>query len=183
MERHRCHWAERGSPELQVYHDQEWGKPLHSDPELFELLILETFHCGLSWQVVLNKREAFRAAMDYFDVQKIARYDWQKIEELLINPGLIRHRGKLEAAVINARCFLEIQQAFGSFDDYLNHFTCSKRIRLHEIPHPSVTPLSDAVARDLKKRGMKFVGSVTIEAYLEAAGYIDAHEPCCFCAQ
>ena len=177
----RCRWAECGSLQLKAYHDEEWGKPIRGDRELFELLILESFHTGLSWQIVLHKREAFRSAMDHFDPNLIANYDAAKVDSLMQNPQLIRHRGKIQAAIINARSFLAIQQEYGSFLAFIQTVLPQEVVKLQDIPQ-ATTVWSDELARKLKQKGMRFLGSVTVEAFLEAAGFLDGHEPACFCA-
>lgn len=175
--RQSCHWATNHSL-MQEYHDTEWGVPLHDDRKLFEFLVLEGFQAGLSWLIVLKKREAFREAFDDFDPAIVACYDAEKINSLLQNPEIIRNRQKIEACVNNARCFLKIQQEFGSFDRYIwgfvdyqpvvNHFTDLSQL-------PALTPLSDQISADLKKRGFKFVGSTVVYAHLQATGMVNDH--------
>lgn len=175
--RQSCHWATNHSL-MQEYHDTEWGVPLHDDRKLFEFLVLEGFQAGLSWLIVLKKREAFRKAFDDFDPAIVACYDAEKINSLLQNPEIIRNRQKIEACVNNARCFLKIQQEFGSFDRYIwgfvdyqpvvNHFTDLSQL-------PARTPLSDQISADLKKRGFKFVGSTVVYAHLQATGMVNDH--------
>ena len=179
-EMRRCAWA-RGE-EMQRYHDEEWGRPCHDDGRLFEMLLLEGFQAGLSWAIVLRKREAFRAALDGFDPAKVAAYGEADIQRLLANPAIIRSERKLRAAADNARAFLRIQEEFGSFSNYLWHFTRGEQVVHRDGLLRASSPLSDAVSRDLKGRGMRFVGSVIIYSYLQAAGIIDDHEPeCDFC--
>lgn len=173
----RCGWANPDNPIYIRYHDQEWGVPVHDDSRLFEMLILEGFQAGLSWECVLNKREAFRRAFDGFDPEKVCAYGEEKMEELSRNPGIIRNRLKIRAAVNNARIFLEIQKEYGSFDEYLWSWTKGKVV--HEKGVVS-SPLSDAVSKDLKKKGMKFVGTVIIYSYMQAVGVIYSHEDGCF---
>lgn len=182
METHRCRcrWVDESDPLYVAYHDEEWGVPVHEDRKLFELLVLETFQAGLSWRTVLHKRENFRAALDGFDPARVAAYDEAKIQALMADPGIIRNRAKLRATVVNARVFLELQAQWGSFDAYLWSFTNRQVIRRTDGQHPARTELSDRVSRDLKRRGMAFVGSVTIYSYLQAAGVVDDHEPECF---
>lgn len=151
--------------------------PLHDDHRLFELLILEMFQAGLSWECVLNKREAFREAFDGFDLERVCSYGEEKLEELRGNPGIIRNRLKIRAAVNNAKIFRKIQAEYGSFDRYLWHWTQGKTLR--EIGR-TTSPLSDAVSADLKQRGMKFVGTTIMYSYLQAAGVIHSHEEGCF---
>lgn len=173
----RCRWANPKNERYIRYHDEEWGQPVHDDGKLFEMLILESFQAGLSWECVLNKQEAFRQAFDQFDVEKVAAYDEKKEEELKNNPGIIRNRLKIHAAVVNAQIFREIQEEWGSFDAYLWHWTDRKTI--YEIGETR-SELSDQISKDLKKRGMKFVGTTIIYSYLQAVGVIYSHEKGCF---
>lgn len=177
MELQRCRWCNPRNPRYIRYHDAEWGRPVHEDALLFEQLLLEPFQAGLSWETILNKREAFRAAFDGFDPERISRYGEDRLAALMADPGIVRNRRKLEAAVINARIFLAICAEFGSFDAYLMRFTGGQTVREWDRTH---SPLSDAITRDLKARGMKFIGTTTIYAYLQAVGVIDSHEPACF---
>ena len=181
MERKRCTWA-KGNGNMIRYHDEEWGKPCHDDRKLFEFLLLEGFQAGLSWACVLNKRENFRRALDGFDPVIIAQYGQEKIEALLQDASIIRSRRKLEAVVGNAKVFLAIREEFGSFDAYLWSFTDGKTVRSRNVGAPVSSPLSDAVSKDLKKRGMKYVGTVIVYSYLQAVGVVDDHEAACFCA-
>ena len=176
----RCPWANPKNPAYLHYHDFEWGVPVHDDHTLFEMLILEGFQAGLSWECILNKRQAFRAAFDGFDVRVVAGYGEEKLNALAQNPGIVRNRRKIAAAVVNARAFLDIQAQFGSFDRYLWQWTDGKVVRETGL---ATSPLSDAISKDLKKRGMTFVGSTIIYAYLQAVGVIDSHEPGCFLAE
>ena len=173
----RCFWASPSNPRYLKYHDEEWGVPVYDDQKLFEMLLLENFQAGLSWECVLNKREAFRRAFDGFDPQKICGYGEEKCSALKNNPGIIRNRLKIQAAVTNAGVFLEIQKEWGSFSRYLWHWTEGKVVREQGETR---SPLSDAVSGDMKKRGMKFVGTTIIYAYLQAVGVIDSHEKGCF---
>ena len=176
MSENRCTWA--GSDEVYVrYHDEEWGVPTHDDRELFEMLVLESFQAGLSWITILKKRENFRRAFDEFDVRKVASYDEAKVEELRLNEGIIRHKGKINAAVNNAQVFIEIQNEFGSFDEYIWGFTAGEIIKAEFLTE---SELSKHISKDLKKRGMKFVGPTIIYSYLESIGVIDNHQECCF---
>ncbi len=159
------------------YHDEEWGVPVHDDRKLFDMLILECFQAGLSWECVLNKRDAFLEAFDGFDLEKVCAYDEDKLEALRNNPGIIRNRLKIQAAVTNAQVFRKIQQECGSFADYLWRWSNGKV--LYEIGWTS-SGLSDSISKDLKKRGMKFVGTTVIYAYLQAVGVIYSHEQGCF---
>ncbi len=178
----RCSWA--GSDPLYIkYHDEEWGVPLFEDQRLFEFLILETMQAGLSWLTILKKRENFRIALHNFDVQKISRYSHKKVDKLMENAGIIRNRRKLEATVNNAQHFIKIQQEWGSFSKYIWHFTNHKPIKnkwktLADVP--GKTSLSDEIAKDLKKRGFKFVGSTVIYAHMQATGMVNDHVTNCF---
>lgn len=175
----RCFWANPKNPLYVAYHDEEWGVPCHDERTLFEMLILEGFQAGLSWECVLNKREAFREAFDNFDVQKVAKYDEAKLQELAANPKIIRNRSKISASVVNARAFTKIQEECGSFDQYIWAFTDGDVVHEPCDLH-TTSPLSDAISKDLKKRGMKFVGSTVIYAFLQAVGVINGHlEECC----
>ena len=173
----RCRWANPKNPLYVQYHDEEWGVSVHDDHKLFEMLILESFQAGLSWECVLNKREAFREAFDNFDLDMVCAYDEDKMNALSQNPGIIRNRLKIRAAVNNARIFRAIQEEYGSFSVYLWHWTQNQIV--YEIGVTS-SPLSDAISKDLKKRGMKFVGTVIIYSYLQAVGIINSHEKGCF---
>ena len=176
----RCSWVDLNSPIYIKYHDEEWGVPKYDDRELFELLVLEGFQAGLSWITVLKKREAFRKAFDNFDCKKVAKYDSKKVEELLKNEGIIRSRNKIESAISNAKIFIEIQKEFGSFSDYIWSFTGGKVIKNTTDKFEVSTPLSDEVSKDLKKRGMKYVGTVIIYSYLQSIGVVNDHEKGCF---
>ena len=175
-----CSWV-KNQPEFYVkYHNEEWCVPKYDDRELFELLILEGFQAGLAWVIVLKKREAFRAAYDNFDIQKVANYDGKKIAELLENTGIIRSKSKIISSINNAKIFIKIQKEFGSFSNYIWSFTEGKVIKNRDDKIPVSTPLSDLISKDLKKRGMKYVGSVIIYSYLQAIGVVDDHELNCF---
>ena len=176
----RCFWVDENSEIYVKYHDEEWGVPKYDDRELFELLILEGFQAGLSWLTVLKKREAFREAFDNFDVKKVSGYDNKKIEQLLKNEGIIRSRQKIEASIKNAKIFMEIQKEFGSFSNYIWGFTNGKIIKNTTDKFEVSTPLSDKISKDLKKRGMKYVGSIIIYSYLQSIGIINDHETTCF---
>lgn len=182
MEKNRCGWC--GSDPLYVaYHDEEWGKPVYDDETLFEFLILETFQAGLSWITVLRKRENFRKAFDHFDYKKIAKYDQTKMDALLQDPGIIRNKLKVKATVSNAQAFMEVQKEFGSFSKYIWGFVDGKPIQntfktLAEVP--ANTPLSDAISKDLKKRGFKFVGTTVVYAHMQATGMVNDHVTDCF---
>ena len=175
--RSRCFWANPKNERYIRYHDEEWGQPVYDDKKLFEMLILESFQAGLSWECVLNKREAFREAFDGFDLKKVCGYQEEQVERLMQNKEIIRNRRKITAAIKNANIFLEIQKEFGSFSDYLWHFTG------HEIIYETgktTSELSDTVSADLYKRGMRFVGSTIIYSYLQAVGIIYSHEDGCY---
>ena len=176
----RCFWVDENSEIYIKYHDEEWGVPKYDDKELFELLILESFQAGLSWITVLKKREAFRLAFDNFEISKVAHYDETKVNELLQNKDIIRSRGKINAAINNAKIFIEIQNEFGSFSNYIWGFTNNKIIKNKTGKLIISTPLSDKISKDLKKRGMKYVGTVIIYSYLQAIGIVDVHEKDCF---
>ncbi|NJL95625.1 MAG: DNA-3-methyladenine glycosylase I [Anaerolineae bacterium] len=178
----RCEWC--GTDPLYVaYHDEEWGVPLHDDRMLFEMLILEGAQAGLSWLTILRRRETYRTAFDHFDPQQVARYDDAKLAALLQDPGIIRNRLKIQAAVLNAQGFIAVQEAFGSFDHYLWGFLRGEPIQnrwnsLAEIP--SSTPLAETISLDLQQRGFKFVGATIIYAYLQATGVVNDHIVPCF---
>ncbi|MBK8857684.1 MAG: DNA-3-methyladenine glycosylase I [Opitutaceae bacterium] len=176
----RCAWAQ-AEPNIS-YHDQEWGVPLHDDRALFELLILEGAQAGLSWTTILNKRENYRRAFDGFDAQKIARYGTKKVASLLADAGIVRNRLKIAATIRNAQAFLDVQNEFGSFDRYLWSFVGGKPIVNHrrtmqEVPARS--PESDAMSKDLLKRGFKFVGSTICYAFMQASGMVNDHLVTC----
>ena len=175
----RCRWCNLKNPLYVEYHDREWGVLNPDEQYLFEMLILESFQAGLSWECVLNKREHFREVFCNFDLESVTNFDEGKLSKMLADPGLIRNRLKLRAAVTNARIFRELQKEFGSFGAYLKSF-CGDRI-LYETGL-TVNPVSDAISKDLRKRGMKFCGSTIIYAYLQAVGLINSHEPGCFLA-
>lgn len=176
----RCCWANPKNERYICYHDEEWGVPVHDDQKLLEMLILECFQAGLSWECVLNKRDAFRKAFDGFDLEKICAYHEDKLEMLRNNPEIIRNRLKIQAAVINAQAFCKIQKEYGSFSEYLWHWTDGKVIQ--ETGKTS-SELSDTISKDLKKYGMKFVGTTVVYAYLQAIGVIWSHEDECFCSR
>lgn len=178
----RCRWAEFDLLSRE-YHDKEWGVPVHNDRKLFEFIILEGMQAGLSWSTILRKRENFRKAFDNFDPKKIARYDKREIKELLSNPGIIRNRLKIEAAIQNAKAFLAIQKEFGSFDKYIWQFVGGRpKINawksMKELPARTVE--SDAMNKDLKKRGFRFVGSTICYAHMQATGMVNDHTIDCF---
>jgi len=179
---HRCAWA-GDDPRMIAYHDEEWGVPVHGDRMLFEFLILEGMQAGLSWSTILNKRENFRKAFHGFDPDRVARYSAKDMKRLLADAGTVRNRAKIEAAINNAQRFLEIQKEFGSFDHYIWQFVGGKPVRnrfksLSELPPK--TALSDAISKDLKQRGFKFVGSTIVYAHMQATGMVNDHLVSCF---
>lgn len=176
----RCFWVDEKSELYKNYHDNEWGIPKYDDGELFELLILESFQAGLSWLIVLKKREAFRKAFDNFDIEKIINYDDVKIAQLLANPNIIRCKNKILAAISNAKIFKQIQKEYGSFSNYIWNFTSGKIIKRTSTEILVSSPLSDRISKDLKKRGMKYVGTVIIYSYLQAIGIVNDHDSDCF---
>ena len=181
-EKIRCPWA--GDLPIYIdYHDNEWGRPVHDDRKLFEMLILEGMQAGLSWITILKKREAFRAAFDDFDPQRVALYGEEKLQALMADPGIIRNRLKLRAAVANARAFLEVQRTHGSFDAFLWRYVDGTPIvnrweRMEDVP--ASTPLSQQISRDLKKLGFRFVGPTIIYAYMQSVGMVNDHLTGCF---
>ena len=175
----RCKWVNLRNKRYVEYHDNEWGKEEHDDRMLFELLILEGFQAGLSWECVLNKRQYFREAFDNFDYIKISKYDSKKINELLNNQNIIRNKLKVNAAITNAKVFIGIQKEFSSFNKYIWSFTNGKVIKNMDDNIKTTSELSDKISKDLKNRGMKFVGSTIIYSYLQAIGVIDDHELNC----
>lgn len=179
----RCGWCEKDDI-YREYHDKEWGKPVYDDNIIFEFLVLESFQAGLSWHTILKKRENFRKAFDNFDYKRIALYDSQKVEELMINNGIVRNRLKILATINNAQKFMEIQKEFGSFSKYIWDFVDGKPI----INHPkslkdvsATSSISDTIAKDLKKRGFKFLGSTVVYAHMQATGMVNDHIVDCFC--
>ena len=179
----RCWWC--GEDALYcAYHDREWGVPVHDDRKIFEMLILEGFQAGLSWLTILRKRENFRKAFRNFDARKMARFKKSDVARLMNNAGIIRNRLKIEGAVTNAQCFLEVQQEFGSFDKYIWGFTGNRTLRnpkgvTRKTMKPT-SPESDALSKDLKRRGFKFVGSTVCYAHMQATGMVDDHVVGCF---
>ena len=178
----RCSWCEKDDL-YRDYHDKEWGKPVYDDDKLFEFLVLETFQAGLSWYTILKKRENFKVAFDNFDYKKIANYNEEKVQELLLDAGIIRNRLKVRGTILNAIAFMEVQKEFGSFSNYIWNFTGGKPIEnnrksLKEVP--ATTPLSDEISKDLKKRGFKFVGSTVVYANMQATGMVNDHVADCW---
>ena len=182
MEKHRCGWCV-GDNLYEAYHDEEWGVPVKDDATIFEFLILETFQAGLSWITILRKRENFRKAFDQFDYKKIANYQQPKIDSLIQDAGIIRNKLKINATVTNAQAFIKVQEEFGSFSAYIwgfvNHNPIKNAITYYKDA-PATTALSDALSKDLKKRGFKFVGSTVIYAHMQATGMVNDHEINCF---
>ncbi|MES2411415.1 MAG: DNA-3-methyladenine glycosylase I [Bacteroidota bacterium] len=178
----RCGWCEKDDL-YRNYHDNEWGNPVYDDDKLFEFLVLETFQAGLSWYTILAKRENFRKAFDYFDYKKVAKYDEKKIESLMQDVGIIRNGLKIKATISNAVAFMKVQEEFGSFSKYIWGFTGGKPIdnnpkSLKNVP--AVTEISDALSKDLKKRGFKFVGSTVVYAHMQATGMVNDHVEDCW---
>ena len=172
----RCRWCNLKNPLYVSYHDTEWGRPVRDDRKLFEFLVLESFQAGLSWETILNKREHFRSVFDGFDPEIVKLYDDTKIDALMSDPGIIRNRRKIEAAIRNASVFLQIQQEWGSFADYIWHFTDGRVSRETGL---TASPLSDRISKDLKSRGMSFVGTTIVYSYLQAIGILWSHDPDC----
>ena len=178
----RCSWANPANPRYLAYHDEEWGVPCHDESRLFEMLNLEGAQAGLSWETILNKRESYRAAFDGWDAEKIAGYGPEKVAELLVNPGIVRNKLKVAAAITNAQAYLRLRAEGSSLDEYLwafvggapfvNHFDRDSR--------PAKTPLSDQISKDLAKRGFKFVGSTIVYAYMQGVGMVNDHDVACF---
>lgn len=175
----RCAWVADKPDYYTAYHDQVWGKPEYDDQQLFMWLVLESFHVGLSWQLVLSKKANFAVAFDQFDYHQIADYSEAKVAYLLTDAGIIRHQGKIRATIANAQAFLKVQAEFGSFAAYIWAFTNGQVVLNQDDQFLTSSELSDQVTRDLKKRGFKFIGSVTIYSYLQAIGIINDHELTC----
>jgi len=179
----RCAWPENSTDLMMKYHDEEWGVPVHDENRLFEFLTLEGAQAGLSWNTILNKRENYRTAFDNFDIKKVAQYDAKKVAELLQNAGIVRNKLKVNSAISNAKVVLEIQKEFGSFNDYLWGFVDGKPVQnsiknMRDVT--ATTDLSDEISKDLKKRGMNFVGSTIMYAMMQAMGLVNDHEVTCF---
>ena len=179
---HRCSWANPANPRYLDYHDHEWGRPCHDERRLFEMLNLEGAQAGLSWETILNKRDSYRAAFDDWDAEKIARYDEAKVAELLANPGIVRNRLKVAAAIANARTYLLLREEGQTLDSYLWAYVEGRPLvgDWTDGTRPSKTPLSDRLSKDLSKRGFKFVGSTIVYAYMQGIGMVDDHHPDCF---
>ena len=179
----RCAWAEGVNLAYIEYHDKEWGVPVHDDRTQFEFLILEGAQAGLSWSTILNKRDGYRKAFADFDPEKVARFTKNRIEKLLTNPGIVRNRLKVQSAISNAKAFLDVQQEFGSFSDYIWQFVEGEPIQNRHRKDrdiPATSPESDTLSKDLKKRGFKFVGSTIVYAHMQATGLVNDHVIDCF---
>lgn len=179
----RCKWAVGGVALDIAYHDLEWGVPVHEDRKLFEMLTLEGAQAGLSWTTILRKRENYKKAFDYFDVRKIGRYDSRKFDSLLANSGIIRNKRKIAATIQNAKAFIEVQKEFGSFDKYIWRFVGGKPIKSNRgslTDNPTKTKESEAMSKDLLKRGFSFVGPTICYAFMQAVGMVNDHEAHCF---
>jgi len=182
MEKHKCGWCV-GDALYETYHDEEWGVPVYEDDRIFEFLILETFQAGLSWITILRKRENFRVAFDHFDYKKIALYNQDKIDALIQDAGIIRNKLKIQATITNAQSFMKVQDEFGSFSKYIWGFVNGKPIKNKLENYKRALPttsISDALSKDLKKRGFKFVGSTVMYAHMQATGMVNDHEVGCF---
>jgi DNA-3-methyladenine glycosylase I len=182
-EKKRCGWLRLGNPRYLKYHDQQWGVPLHHERKLFEMLVLEGQQAGLSWETILNKRENFRKAFDGFDPERVARFGEKRVRKLLRDAGIIRNRMKIRAAIANARAFREVQREHGRFDRYIWNFTGGKPVQnrwttLQQVPPK--TAISDAMSKDLKQRGFRFVGSTICYAFMQAVGMVNDHTTDCF---
>ncbi|TYP91933.1 DNA-3-methyladenine glycosylase I [Fodinibius salinus] len=179
----RCDWCENTFDQYVRYHDEEWGVPVHDDRVLFEFLILETAQAGLSWSTILKKREGYRKAFAEFDVEKVVKFDAEKIQQLLNNPDIVRNERKVRSAISNAKCFIEVQNEFDSFDQYLWSFVDGNPVQnewnnMDQVP--ATTKLSDKLSKDLKNRGFSFIGSTTIYAYMQSVGLVNDHLTSCF---
>lgn len=179
----RCPWLDESKTDYVKYHDLEWGVPVYDDHKFFEFLILESAQAGLSWYTILKRRQGYQDAFSNFDVNKVAEYDEGKVEELMLNPAIIRNRGKINAAINNARLFIKIQNEYGSFSDYIWSYVKNKTI-VNEYTnlsdYPTTSPESDALSKDLKNRGFKFIGSTICYAYMQACGMVNDHSLNCY---
>lgn len=175
--RRRCVWANPSNPAYVEYHDREWGVPVHDDGKLYEMLLLECFQAGLSWECILNKRDAFREAFDGFDPHIVAGYGDEDVERLLSDPGIVRNRSKIVSAIGNAKVFLDISRESGSFSEYIWGWTDGRTVHEYGVDR---SDLSDRISEDLRRHGMRFVGSVTVYSYLQAVGIVWSHGPDCF---
>jgi DNA-3-methyladenine glycosylase I len=183
MNLHRCSWANPANPKYIAYHDEEWGLPCHDELRLFEMLNLEGAQAGLSWETILNKRESYRAAFDHWDARKIAAYGPDKVAELLANPGIVRNKLKVAAAIGNAQAYLRLVEEGSSLDRFLWAYVDGKPIVntvLKQGDRPAKTALSDRISKDLAKRGFKFVGSTIVYAYMQGIGMVNDHDQACF---
>ena len=180
MTQTRCSWASPANPRYIAYHDSEWGVPCHDENRLFEMLNLEGAQAGLSWETILNKRENYRAAFDNWDAEKIAAYDADKVASLLANPGIVRNRLKVAAAITNAQAYLRLRAEGSSLDQFLWAYAGGQPVVNRQSPRPAKTELSDRISKDLAKRGFKFVGSTIIYAYMQGIGMVNDHDPACF---
>jgi len=179
----RCPWLDTSKPDYVEYHDKEWGEPVYNDQKLFEFLTLESAQAGLSWYTILKRRQGYLDAFANFDVEIVSKYDQSKVEELMLNTAIIRNRGKINAAINNAKLFIEIQQEFGSFSDYMWGFVDNKTIvnKYEELSdYPATSTESDLWSKDLKKRGFKFVGSTICYAHMQACGMVNDHSLGCY---
>ncbi|MEJ2766038.1 DNA-3-methyladenine glycosylase I [Photobacterium sp. MCCC 1A19761] len=179
----RCPWVDESKPDYVAYHDLEWGVPVYDDQKIFEFLVLESAQAGLSWYTILKKRANYRDAFAEFDPKRVATFTDDDVERLMNNPGIVRNRRKIEAAINNARCFLAVQEAFGTFADYIWSFVEGgpKTSALRGLSdYPATTPESDRLAKDMKKRGFKFLGSTTLYAHMQATGMVNDHSLDCF---
>ncbi len=179
----RCRWAEGMNADYIAYHDEEWGVPVRDDRTQFEFLVLEGAQAGLSWSTILNKRSGYRKNFAGFDPEKVARFTKKRIEKILLDPAIVRNRLKVESAVVNAKAFLEVQEEFGSFCDYIWRFVDGRPIQNRirkDSDTPATSPESDALSKDLKKRGFKFVGSTIMYAHMQATGMVNDHVVSCF---
>ena len=183
MSKCRCPWLDESKPDYVKYHDEEWGVPVYDDQKMFECLVLESAQAGLSWYTILKKREGYRAAFADFNIKKVATFTDKDVEELIQNPAIVRNRKKIEATINNAKRFIEVQQEFGSFCSYIWGFVNSKII-VNEMTlledYVATSPISDALAKDMKKRGFKFLGSTTLYSHLQATGLINDHSTNCY---
>ncbi len=179
-EKKRCRWVPADDPDYILYHDEEWGRPVHDDRLLFEMLTLEGAQAGLSWSTILHKRASYQRAFADFDPRKVARFDAAKKAALMKDPGIVRNRLKIDSTVTNARAYLEVQREFGSFDRYLWAFVNGKPVFNDSGSFPTRTELSDRISKDLKKRGFRFVGTTILYAYLQAVGVVNDHSSDCF---
>lgn len=180
LKKGRCRWVPADDPDYIRYHDEEWGRPVHDDRLLFEMLILEGAQAGLSWSTILHKRSSYQSAFAQFDPKKVARFDARKKAALLQDPGIVRNRLKIDSTVSNARAFLDVQKEFGSFDEYLWSFVDGRPVMNDSGAFPTRTELSDRISKDLKKRGFRFVGTTILYAYLQAVGVVNDHSADCF---